>query len=461
MSKSSRQTVVFPAAFSKKVEASFCDEALSSDGGGLLLAQLDRKLKLTEQLCDQLTDRRQAGKVEHDLLELLRTRVFSLALGYADTNDAARLQSDPVLKLACSELSPTDPDAKLAGQSSLCRFENSVSRRDLVQLSWSLAEQVLRIQKKRRRGKHKPKRLTIEIDPTCLPTHGGQQQTFFNGFYDTHCYLPMMVTVRFDEEPKQYMVGAVLRPGNAGGPAGAIAIVWRLLGLIREIFGMKLPLRLIADGGLQSPEIFDFLEAEDLEYIIGIGTNSVLKRYSAELLRQAQVAFDAVERTETFYGSSPYKAGKWKRERRAVYKAEVVSYPDRDPRDNVRYVITNMPQPSETIFDFYYARCDMENRIKELKCALHLQRTSCHRFEANQFRVLLSCIGFALFQILQDHMPKGEMENAQAWIIRERLFKIAVRVRQSVRRIVFELSAHHPWQADWRSLALAIGAIPK
>jgi len=456
---STRQSVLFPELFSKPVHVAFSREHLSSNGGAVLLAARDRQLGLTEALTECMIDRRQAGKVDHELLEQMRQRVTSIALGCPDGNDAAKLREDPMLKLACDR----DPvsDTALASQPTLSRFENGVRSGQLLQMGYALAEEVIAHQAKRRRGR-KLGRIVIDIDPTCDPTYGAQQLTLFNGYYGTYCYLPLIVTISFGWERRKYPVAAVLRSGTAGPMVGTVAVVRRLLDLLREHFGAT-RLYLRADGSFAVPEFFDFLEAEGVRYAIAMAGNSVLAGLSKVDMHQAgQLAADR-QATATLYGWNYYKSGGWRDKRIVAYKAEVLVHPDKtDHRDNDRYLIHNLDYRygPEGAFNFYYGHSDMENSIKELKNDLAMDRTSCSRFTANQFRLLLTLAAYVLMQSVAEQTSDLNLLKAQMATLRDRLLKIAVRVRSSVRRITLEFTTHHPWADAWLDAARALGAVP-
>jgi hypothetical protein len=238
------------------VVARFDQPHASSDGGALLLKALDHRLGVTERLARSLHDPRQPGKIDHALIELVRQRVYGIACGYADCNDAARLAQDPVHKLLLERDPLAGPD--LASQATLSRFENAVGPPALYLASVGLAELVIEHHRQRLDGR--ARRITIDLDPTDDPTHGQQEFSFFNGHYDTWCYLPLVATLTFNAEPMQYVVGAVLRPGNSPAKHGVIPLLQRLLARLRVAFPRAI-LRLRLDGGFASPEIFDFLEA--------------------------------------------------------------------------------------------------------------------------------------------------------------------------------------------------------
>jgi hypothetical protein len=437
------------------IMARFDQAHASSDGGALLLKALDDRLGVTERLAHSVRDPRQPGKVEHELIELVRQRVYGIACGYADCNDAARLAEDPVHKL----LLERDPLAgpALASQPTLSRFENAVGWRELYLASVGLADLV--IEHHRARLKGRARRITIDLDPTDDPTHGQQEFTFFNGHYDTWCYLPLAATLTFNAEPTQYLVAAVLRPGNSPAKRGAIGLLTRLVPRLRAAFPRAI-VRVRLDGGFASPEVLDFLDAEADEYVVAMASNVRLVKRSRRLMGRARRLSQASGQTEHLFGETRYAARKWTRKRRVIIKAEVVRHPERASKNNPRFVVTNLPDPPEVVYQVYCARGDMENRLKELHHGLEMDRTSCHRFTANQFRVLLTAAAYILFQTLQAHAQGTACADAQVSTLRERLLKLAAWVERSARRIVLHLPTTYPWLTTWRQIAVAVGAAP-
>jgi len=439
---------------SKPVVAAFDQLHASSDGGAILLKGIDTQWGLTKQLAACLEDDRQPGKVRHQRLELLRQRLFGLACGYADCNDAARLADDAIHKL----LLERDPLAglALASQPTLSRFENAVGPRELIAMGHVLADTI--IAHHRRRLKGRATRITIDLDPTDDPTHGQQEFTFFNGHYDTWCYLPVVATVTFNEEAEQYAVAAVLRPGNAPASRGACGLLRRLIRQLRAAFHAP-TIRVRLDGGFATPMLFAFLEAQQVEYVVAMASNTRLEKRARRLMGRARMRSKATGRTAHLYGETRYAARTWKRRRRVIIKAEVVRHPGRDPKNNPRFVVTNLPDAPRTVYEqIYCQRGDVENRLKELHHGLEMDRTSCSRFPANQFRVLLSLAAYVLFQELQRRARGTACADAQVTTLRERLIKLAVWVERSVRRIVLHLPATFPWLRTWRQLARAVGA---
>jgi len=440
---------------SKPVVAAFDVAHASSDGGAVLLKAIDTQWGLTQRLAGCLEDPRQPGKVQHQGVELLRQRIFGLACGYADCNDAARLADDPIHKLLVGR----DPIAgpALASQPTLSRFENAVGPRELIRMGHGLADTVIEHHRRRLRGR--ATRITIDLDPTDDPTHGQQEFTFFNGHYDSWCYLPGVATVTFNDEAEQFAVAAVLRPGNAPASRGAIGVLRRLIRQLRAAFPTAV-LRVRLDGGFASPKLFAFLEAQGVEYLVAMASNPRLDKRARRLMGKARMLSKATGRTAHVYGETRYAAKKWNRKRRVIIKAEVVRHPGREPKNNPRFVVTTLADDPETVYQIYCQRGDMENRLKELHHGLEMDRTSCSRFLANQFRLLLTLAAYILFQELRRRAHGTACADGQVTTLRERLIKLAVWVERSVRRIVLHLPAAFPWLRTWRQLACAVGASP-
>jgi len=265
MSEDTTQSVLFPDLFLKPVLAEFDQPNGSSDGGAVLLKGIDSKLSLTERLAACLDDPRQPGKVVHETVDLLRQRIFGIACGYPDCNDSDALAADPVQKL----LLDRDPitGQNLGSQPTLSRFENAPSSKDLLRMGEELADIV--IERHAKRLRRKARRITIDLDPTDDPTHGSQQLSFFNGHYGGFCYLPMVGMIQFDDEKEKHLVAVVLRPGNVHCSRGAIGILRRIIGKLREAFP-KARLRVRLDGGFAMPAVFDYLELERVEYLVAM-----------------------------------------------------------------------------------------------------------------------------------------------------------------------------------------------
>jgi hypothetical protein len=450
------QTLLFPKLFDKPLVATFDTPQQSSDGGAILLKTIDDELGLTARLAACLPEWRQAGKIEHDLPTLIRQRCFGLACGYTDANDAAQLKADPIHKLLVGRDPETGP--ALASQPTLSRFENAVGPRDVYRLTQTLAEVVI-AHHQARLGAKNVRRITIDLDPTDDPTHGQQALSFFNGHYDTWCYLPIVATLTFNAERTQHLVTAILRPGNAPATAGALGVLRRLFGKLRVAFPHA-RLRVRLDGGFATPALFAFLAAEGVEYLVAMASNARLEKRIRRLLGRARVRSKATGQSAQVFGETRYAAKSWHRKRRVIMKAEVVRLAGRDPRDNPRFVVTNLAQTPRRVYEIYRERGDMENRLKELHYGLGFDRTSCSRFWANAFRVLLTAAAYVLLQTLRARLAATPAASYQVSTLRERLFKLGTRVQVSARRIVLHLPAAFPWLALWQAVALTLGASP-
>jgi hypothetical protein len=450
------ECLLFPDLLDRPVVAKFDERQGSSDGGAILLKAADRRLGLTAGLAACLRDERQPGKVRHELQELLTQRIMAIACGYEDANDAARLASDPVHKLLVGRDPVKGED--LASQPTLSRFENSVGRKELFGMAEALADTVIERHRQRLHGR--ARLITIDLDPTDDPTHGAQQLTFFNWHYDTYCYLPVVGFLTFNQETEQYLVTAVLRPGNAPGSAGAVGILRRLIQRLRQAFpDAKIRVRL--DGGYAAPDVLYFLDCEPkVEYLVNLGANAVLKRKAEAAMKCARRDSKTSGQTEHVYGQCPYQTRKtWLWKRRVIYKAEVVRAAGKEPKDNPRFVVTNMKQSPQWLYEEVYCqRGDLENRIKELHYGMEIGRTSCTDFWANQFRVLMTAAAYVLMQELRLRLLRTNSARAQVSTLRERFLKIGVQVLSSVRRIVLHLPQAFPYRDIFSRLALSLGA---
>ena len=325
----------------------------------MLLRAADQRLQLTRRLAHCLTDARDPDRLTHTLPDLVAQRVFGIACGYPDANDSDTLADDPIQKLLLDR-HPVDGQA-LASQPTVSRFENGVGPRALYAMGRELAATV--VERHRRRLRGRARRITIDLDVTDDPTHGAQQLTFFHGHYDTWCYLPLLAFLTFDDEAEQYLCAAVLRPGNAAATTGAHDLLKRLIVVLREAFpGVRLRVRL--DGGFAHPTLLANLDTWRVEYVVAMAENAVLARHAEPLMIDVRAQVAATEATTHVYGEAHYAAGSWTQARRIIIKAEVVHLAGRDPRDNARFVITNLRQTPQWIYEHVYCgRGEIENRI--------------------------------------------------------------------------------------------------
>ena len=450
------QCVIFPDLFDKPTQFVFDEPAVTSDAGAVFLRAADKRLRLLDRLAATVDDNRDGDRVVHELRTMLAQRVNAIACGYPDTNDAARLADDPVHRMLVHGNPRVGEDDVLASQPTLSRFENAVGSRDMFRLGGALADAVVARHKKRMgRG---VRRITIDLDHTDDPTHGQQEFAFYHGHYHTWCYLPMLGFISFDDEDEQYLFTAVLRPGDASAKKNTRSILRQILRRCRRAFP-KAEFYVRLDGGFASPEVFEYLDRQgDVKYAVGMAENAVLTRYAERRMTTARAISEDTGETAHVYGERQYRAGTWRRTRRAVIKAEVVRNIDGEAKDNPRFVITNMTQSARWVYeDFYCRRGEIENRIKELQIGMAMDRTSSHRFWTNQFRVLMTAAAYVLMQEIR-LQACGTFARAQVWTIRDHLLKIGSRMVATVRRFCFHLPISYPYVDEWRRLALAFGA---
>ncbi len=419
----------------KPVVVEFTAPEASSDSGWLLLQEADRRLGLTRRLARCLHDAREPGKVRHELQTLVLQRVLQIAAGYEDCNDAERLRSDPVLKLCCGRRPEA---ADLASQPTLSRFENAVGWAEWRALRDALVRLFIS------RQKRPPREIVLDLDSTADEVHGHQQLRLFHGYYDAYCYLPLIVTAQADGGT-YWPLFSWLRPAIHGDRFQAATL---LLGVIRKLRQAWPKTRLIvrADSGFQGEDLCRLCEDEGVEYVIGLARNPRLEGEIAWLLEAAHGLHALSDnRSVQLFSEFPYQAGSWRRTRRVVGKAEVMP-----EGENRRFVVHNLRDGSPAeVYRFYAQRGEMENRIKELKLALQIDRTSCHRFLANAFRVILYTAAYVLWVALRECLAGTELAQAQVTTLRERLVKVAGFVTASVRRVVVRCPQAYRWPKLW------------
>jgi len=431
----------------KQITAAFDGGNVSTDGGVLLVTEADRKLGLTGTLGGSLRDTRQAAKVSHIFADMLAQRVYQIACGYEDCNDADDLRYDPMFKTAIGRL--PESEGALASQPTLSRFENSISRTQLLRLAHALADRVLD-----QYASRTPQRIILDFDGTDDPTHGQQQLTGFNGHYDEHCYLPLIVTARIDDGPDELLV-AMLRPGKIHAAENALPVLKRLVAKLRERWPeVKIVFR--ADNGFGKPEIYDWCEDNKLGYLISLAQNSRLRAIAEPWMEDARAEYEETGETARHLHETRYAADRWRDERRVIVKAEVMA-----EGENPRFVVTNLVGgTAEDLYDEYSMRGEQENRIKELKNDLQIDRTSCHRFVANQFRVLLHATAFVLLSHLRKHLTGTDLARAQVCTLQRHLLKLGVRVRETARKVWLHFASNCPAQDLWPELLSRMRAAP-
>jgi DDE family transposase len=447
MSDDSSEPFLFPAVSSKKITAAFDGGRISSDGGVVLLARVERRLGLAERLAGLIPDRRDPARVTHSLADLIRARVLAIACGYEDCNDFDRLRGDPAFKLACCRLPESGAD--LASQPTLSRLENAPNLRDAIRLTYALIDQWIASYST------PPAGITLDIDDTCDVVHGRQQLSLFNAHYDAYCFLPIHVYDTATGRP----VVVVLRPGKTPSGPEVRAHARRLVRRIRRVWPAT-TITLRGDGHYARPELMQFCEEAGVHYIFGLpGTRPLLAR--VDTVADAVRTRRAVENADVVrdYCEVPHRARSWSRERRAVARIEAT----RQGLD-VRFVVTDLVHTSPRVIyeSLYCARGQAENLIKLHKAQLASDRTSCRRAVANQMRLVLHTAAYWLLLTVRDAIPAAQaLARAEFATIRLALLKIAVRVQETASRVRLAFAAACPAAELFRSLVLAFTREPR
>ncbi len=419
-----------PLAFAtlgrRPVQADFDGGDLTTDAGALLLREADRRLGLLDALDRCIPDPRDPALTAHAQRALLAQRIFGIACGYEDLNDHQHLRHDPLWQ-ALAESDP-DPERPLASAPTLCRLENRVGRAALARLAAVLVEQFI--------ASHAaaPECLVLDFDATDDPVHGQQEGRFFHGYYDRYCFLPLYVFCG-----AQLLV-AYLRPADGDAARHSRALLKLLVRRLRQAWpGVRIIVR--ADSGFCRWRLMRWCDVNGVGYVLGLARNGRLEALAEPYLHEAEARWRATGEPQRHFATCAYAAGTWDRVRRVIIKAE---YTARGP--NPRFVVSNLPGAAEELYDeVYCARGEMENRIKEQQLMLFADRTSCHRFAANQFRLLLSAAAYVLVEAVRRLALAGTaLARAQVSTIRLRLFKIAGLVQVSVRRVLVRLARGFP-----------------
>lgn len=409
---------------------------LTSDGGLPWLAEADAALGLCAALARCVPDWRR-GPVRHSLLTLLRQRIYQIACGYADQNDATTLRTDPLLKLVCGRRPTTGAD--LASQPTLSRLENAVDRHAVEAVATALVDLYIR----RREQAGPPQRIVLDFDGTDDPAHGEQEGVGYHGYYRQHMYHPLLV---FDGD-SGHLITAVLRPGRCHGSRFAVLVLRRLVRRLRRAWP-DLAIELRADSGFAIPRLYAWCEAHAVRYTIGLIPNPTLERRAAPLLTVAHACSTANGNAKTrLVAATDYQAQSWPHPRRVVFKAEILA---KGP--NTRFVVTTRRGPPLAVYDWYVQRGQPENWLKDLKNALQADRLSDHRFWANAFRLLLHAAAYWLCDTLRRWLADTPAAHFQFDTLRLHLLKIGGYVREFARHVRLSLASSHPGELLWAHL---------
>jgi len=424
----------FPSVSRRRVQADFTGGEITSDAGVLLLRQVDERIGLSQAVASRLVDSRRRRSCTHSIRDLLRQRLYAIALGHEDLNDHDGLRHDSALQTAVGRLD------SLASASTLCRFEQAMDRETAWQMHEVLFRQFIAAHA------HAPKQIILDFDATDDRVHGQQEGRFFHGYYDHYCFLPLYVFCG------RHLLVSYLRPANADGARHAWAVLALLVRRLRQHWPRT---RIIfrGDSGFCRHWMLSWCERHGVGYIVGIARNKRLERIAGPLLDLAEEHYQRRGRKQRPFFEFRYGARTWKRRRRVILKAEVGSR-GRNPR----FIVTNLPQNGQYLYDkLYCARGDMENRIKEQQLGLFADRTSCHRWWPNQFRLLLSSLAYTLVEALRRiALANTELATAYVDTIRLKLLKIGAVILRNTRRIRLLLSSAYPHQGLFRSVHAAL-----
>ena len=413
-----------PGLSGRKIEGNFRGGDVSSDGGLVVLRQVDRWLGLSKGLAQRLPERRDPDKIEHSLESMLRQRIYGLALGYEDLNDQDSLRKDLLWQTAAER------DQELASCSTLCRFENRAGRQEAWLMHQVLFEQFLHS------FQSAPRELILDFDCTDDRVHGLQEGRHFHGYYDDFCFLPLYVFCG------ERLLVSYLRESNIDSARHAWAILALLVKALRKRWPqVKITMR--ADSGFCRWKMLRWCERMGVGYIVGLAKNERLQALSAKLQKRAERKYRRSGSKVRLFSAFQYKAKSWDKKRRVIVKAE-----HNERGANPRYVVTNLEGRSQALYDeLYCGRGEMENRIKEQQLGLFSDRTSCHAWWPNQFRLLLSSAAYVLLETLRRIGLSGtDLARAQVTTIRLRLLKIGAVITRNTRRIRLWFSSSFPLQ---------------
>lgn len=420
----------------RNIEAEFSGGDITSDGGALLLREIDKKMNLCHQVAKVFKDPRDPSRITHEVLSMVRQRIFGIALAYEDLNDHETLRKDPAMQTATGCLDD------LASPSTLCRLEQWADRKAAIDLHQVLFDQFVN------RYKTAPEEIILDFDATDDLTHGDQVGRFYHGYYRHECFLPLHVYCG------HFPLVSYLRPSFMD-PAKH---TWAILALLVKGLRQRWPeVKIIfrGDAGFHKEKILRWCDKHDVKYIVGFGQNAALLRAAQPLLEAAESTYKTTLEKQRVFGFVTYQAASWKQEREVLVKAE-----HSVNGSNPRAVITNLSGEAQYLYDqVYCARGDMENRIKEIQLDLFSDRTSCHEWWPNQLRLLFSTMAYALLNALREgHLSGTRWVKARLSTIRIKLLKVGAIILRNTRRIRFLLSSNYPYQFEFKSVLVSLKA---
>jgi len=437
----------------REIVARFDGGRVTSDGGGLLLREVEERFGFVQKFAACFTDHRDPELIEHPLLDLLKQRLFGLCLGYEDLNDHDWLRHDALLAVLVGKDDPEgnaresarDRGKALAGKSTLNRLELTPVGADAGHRYKKISANIHAIHNffvDAFLVQHEapPRRIVLDLDATDDIIHGDQAGRFFHGYYKNYCYLPLYIFCG------DHPLLALLRPSNIDAAAGSVKQLDRIVKQIRQRWpNVQIVIR--GDSGFCRDQLLAWCEANRVDYVVGLAKNKRLLRILGKEVQEAKLLFAQTGKAARVFKDFTYRTQKsWSCERRVIGKAEHL-----EKGSNPRFVVTSLPSTefdARTVYeDEYCARGNMENRIKEQQLFLFADRTSCQTMRANQLRLAFSTASYVLLRALREFGLKGTaLETAQADTIRLRLLKIGAVVRVTVRKIWIAFSEAYPWK---------------
>lgn len=428
------QQMLFGRVGRREIEANFQGGALSSDGGVMLVRQMDRKIGLSRAVAQVLSDPRDPDRITHPLRDLVAQRLYGLCCGYEDLNDHDVLRHDPLMQTAVGRVDD------LASSPTFSRLETRATRVDVMALNRVLVEQFI--------TSHgaAPEELILDVDASDVPLHGDQEQSQFHGYYDHYCYLPLYVFCG------QAMLACVLRPSRIDGAKHAAAVIKLIVTRLRQAWP-KVRMIVRGDSGFCRQRLIRWCERHAVGYVIGVARNARLHKLVEAWEAELEVVFVATGTKQRLIREFRYAADSWNIERRVVTRLEYGSQ-----GTNPRFVVTNLDRPAADLYDTLYCqRGEAENRIKEAQLDLFGTRASCHKFLANWLRLMFAALAYTLMQRLRETALAGtELAQATASTIRVRLFKIGAAIIRNTRRVRIMLASHHPLRETFLTAAQAL-----
>jgi len=439
MLKNTKQIPLFKDIFQKSVEMDFNGGDISSDCGLILLRQIESEINVIKQIVDILPDDRHPSYVRHVLSQLVSQRVYQICAGYEDGNDCNAMKSDPIFKMLCGKKPQTDDP--LASQPTMSRFENSLSRSDLYRIAISILDHFIESYKK------PPKAIILDFDDTDDPTHGAQQLSLFNGYYDEYCYQPMHIY----EGKSGKLVATILRPGKRPSGDEIVSILKRLVARIRKAWP-EVQIVVRGDSHYSSAQMYEYCEAHNVKYLLGFKATKPLQKMIEDTLQRAIELYHYHDHPVKIYNEFQYQAAKWLQPHRVIVKVEY-----NDKGSNVRCIITNLTARRKMIYETAYCgRGAMELMIKEHKNHLASDRLSCTDFGANQFRLFLHSIAYVLMHAFREKMLKSTAyATAQFDTIRLKFLKVGARIIELKTKIKIHVAGSYPLKDEWTRMLIA------